>query len=258
MSAPVLLEIDDGVAVVTVDNPPVNTLSDTVLTALESVADLLATDATVRVVVLTGAGDKAFVAGADLEEFRQALGDVDWIARHTTLTRRVLEKWQSLPQPVIAAAQASAVGGGLEVALVCDLIVADPGARFGLPEVKLGLIPGAGGTQRLPLRIPLAVAKELIFLGKTIDAEEARRLGLVNRVTEPGAALDDALKLASRLAAQSPIAVRAAKKAIAAATTASDVGLALERTLFFEAFCSADAQEGCDAFLENRTPVFRR
>ena len=126
------------------------------LDALAAAAGQLAADDGVRAVVLTGAGDKAFVAGADLDEFSAALGDRDWIEDHTARARGASSTaWERLPQPVVAAVQASAVGGGLEVALVCDLIVADAGARFGLPEVRLGLMPGAGGTQRLPRRIGL-------------------------------------------------------------------------------------------------------
>jgi enoyl-CoA hydratase/carnithine racemase len=249
-------EAADGVAVVTVDNPPVNALRNEVVDALADTAARLAADDTVRAVVLTGAGDKAFVAGADLDEFSQALGSVEWIEDHTARTRRMFDLWERLPQPVVAAVQASALGGGLEVALVCDLIVADPGARFGLPEVRLGLMPGAGGTQRLPRRIGVGPAKELLLLGATIDADEARRIGLVNRVAGAGQASAVARELAARLAALSSVAVRAIKSSVASAHGDLERGLDGERALFMAVFASQDASEGVNAFVEKRPPEF--
>jgi enoyl-CoA hydratase/carnithine racemase len=254
VSEVVRVERDGAVAVVTVDNPPVNAIGDPTLEGLEAAGEELRADASVRAVVLTGAGDKAFLAGADLEEFGRMLETGEGIDRHTAATRRVLGLWESLPQPVVAAVQAHALGGGLEVALVCDLIVADPTARFGVPEVRLGLIPGAGGTQRLPLRIGLGRAKELLLLGGSVDAAEAARLGLVNRVSAPGAALAEARELAERLAALPAVAVRAAKRATAASLEA---GLDREHELFLEAFRSEDAREGVAAFVEKRPPAFR-
>jgi enoyl-CoA hydratase/carnithine racemase len=252
----VRVEVEHGVAVVVVDNPPVNSLSNVVLDALAEAAEQLAGDPAARVVVLTGTGDKAFVAGADLEEFSAALGDRDWITDHTSRSRRALGAWERLPQPVVGAVQASAVGGGLELALVCDLIVADAGARFGTPEVRLGLIPGAGGTQRLPRRIGLGPATEWLLLGGTADAEEARRLGLVTRVAAPGEALADARALAERLAGLPGLSLRAIKSALEVVKQAPTDGLDRERALFMEVFASADAREGVAAFTEKRRPSF--
>jgi enoyl-CoA hydratase/carnithine racemase len=249
------IDIRDGVAQVIVDNPPVNALSNEVVDALANAAELLAADVDVRAIVLTGAGDKAFVAGADLAEFSQALGSVDWIEDHTRRSRRMLDLWEALPQPVVGAVQASALGGGLEVALVCDLLIAEPGARFGLPEVRLGLMPGGGGTQRLPRRIGVGHAKELLLLGGTIDAEEARRIGLVNRVAHPGAALAAAGELAATLAALSSVAVRAIKSCVGANGDLAG-GLDTERALFMHVFASQDATEGVNAFVEKRPPAF--
>jgi enoyl-CoA hydratase/carnithine racemase len=246
----------DGVAVVTVDNPPVNALRNEVVDALAAAAEQLAADDAVRAVVLTGSGDRAFVAGADLDEFSQALGSSDWIEDHTARTRRMLDLWEQLPQPVVAAVQASALGGGLEIALVCDLIFADPGARFGLPEVRLGLMPGAGGTQRLPRRIGSGRAKELILLGGTIDAEEARRIGLVNRVADAGGALAAAREVAARIATFSSVAVRAIKRSVDCADGELGQGLDRERVLFMQVFASHDAAEGVAAFVEKRAPAF--
>jgi enoyl-CoA hydratase/carnithine racemase len=256
MTALVRIETGDGVAVVIVDNPPVNALSNEVVDALADAAEQLAADDCTRAIVLTGTGDKAFVAGADLAEFSQALGSVEWIEDHTRRSRRMLDLWAALPQPVVGAVQASALGGGLEVALVCDLLVADPAARFGLPEVRLGLMPGAGGTQRLPRRIGVGPAKELLLLGGTIDAEEARRIGIVNRVALPGVALEAASELAATLAALSSVAVRAIKSSIDGANGDLGHGLDTERALFMQVFASQDATEGVNAFVEKRTPAF--
>jgi enoyl-CoA hydratase/carnithine racemase len=254
----VRLDVTEGVAVAVVDNPPVNALTNETVDALTEIALHVRTDPTVRVVILTGAGDKAFAAGADLDEFSQALGNTAWIEDHTSRTRRMLSTWEHLPIPVVAAVQASAVGGGLELALVCDLIVADMTARFGLPEVRLGLMPGAGGTQRLPQRVGVGAAKELLLLGNTIDAGEAHRIGLVNRVTSAGEALAEARALAAKLAALPALSVRAIKASVdgAAENGALSAGLDRERELFIELFASADAREGVSAFVEKRQPNF--
>jgi enoyl-CoA hydratase/carnithine racemase len=256
MSDLVRIDVLDGVAVVTVDNPPVNALRNEVVDALGAAASRIGDDNSVRAVVLTGTGSNAFIAGADLDEFSKALGSVEWIDDHTLRTRRTLDAWEGLPQPVVAAVQASAVGGGLEVALVCDLIVADPRARFGLPEVRLGLMPGAGGTQRLPRRVGIGRAKELLLLGGTIDAEEARRIGLVNRVAAEGGALELARDVAGKLAALSSVAVQAIKQSVAGSDGDLSLGLDTERNLFIQVFASEDATEGVNAFVEKRAPGF--
>jgi len=248
----VRVEIDDGVAVVVLDNPPVNALSNDVLDALAETAAQLAGDPGVRAVVLTGAGRKAFAAGADLDEFSAALGDAAWIEDHTRRSRTALTAWERLPQPVVGALQASAIGGGLELALVCDLLVADTEARFGLPEVRLGLMPGAGGTQRLPRRIGLAAATEWMMFGSTVDAEEARRLGLVSRVADRGEALSEAQVFAQRLAGLPAGSLRAIKSALAPLKRAPQEGLERERRLFIDVFGSPEARAGVDAFLERR------
>jgi enoyl-CoA hydratase/carnithine racemase len=252
----VRVEVGNGVATVTVDNPPVNALANAVVDALADVAAAFSLDESVRAVVLTGTGEKAFVAGADLQEFSQALGSSAWIEDHTLRTRRMLEAWEQMPQPVVACVQASAIGGGLEVALVCDLIVADANASFGLPEVRLGLMPGAGGTQRLPRRIGIGPAKELLLLGGVVTATEAHRLHLVNRVAAAGTALAEAHALALRLAGLSSVAVRAIKRSMSAPDGDLTWGLDRERALFMEVFASHDANEGVQAFVEKRRPTF--
>jgi enoyl-CoA hydratase/carnithine racemase len=253
VSDAVRVETSDGVAVITVDNPPVNTLADAVLEQLGTTATNLAADAGVRAVVLTGAGDKAFMAGADLAEFQRLLDGDGSIEDHVAASRRALDLVEAIPQPVIAAVQASAMGGGLEVALVCDLVVADPEARLGLPEVRLGLMPGAGGTSRLPRRIGIGPARELLLLGRAVTAEEGHRLGLVNRVSASGAALAEAVELATRLAALPSRAVTSIKRVLAA-----DQAQALdrERDAFLELFRTEDVREGVAAFVEKRSPSF--
>jgi enoyl-CoA hydratase/carnithine racemase len=253
-----LVEIDiaDGIATVAVANPPVNVLSDAVLHALGHAARGLAADPDVRCVVLTGAGERSFVAGADLEAFADALGDARAMAAHAALTADVFAAWAALPIPVVAAMRGHAMGGGLELALVCDLLVADPRARLGTPEVTLGLIPGAGGTQRLGRRVGPA-AHRMILLGEPVDAATALRLGLVDVVAAPGAALHEARALAARLAALPAQALRAAKAALRAADTLPLAdGLVAERALFLDVAATADAREGATAFIAKRPPEF--
>jgi enoyl-CoA hydratase/carnithine racemase len=176
---------------------------------------------------------------------------------HVGITRPVFSAWADLEVPVLAAVDGSAVGGGLELALVCDLIVAERTARLGFPEIKLGLIPGAGGTQRLPRRVGTATALRLLMLGKLLGAEEAREVGLVDIVVEKDAAAS-ATELAGRIAAGAGQAVRAAKRAVrAAAEQPLEQGLDFERELFLALAMTADAREGASAFLERRAAVFK-
>jgi enoyl-CoA hydratase/carnithine racemase len=250
---PVSVTIEDGVAVVLVDSPPVNAMGQAVLAGLGDVAVRLHKDEAVRAVVLTGAGTKAFMAGADIAEFENIRAEADGMEKHSAWAGGVLAAWANLPQPVIAAVQASAVGGGLEIALTADIILSEPTAKFGLPEVKLGLIPGGGGTQRLPRRISAQVAKELMFLGTVISATRAEQLGLVNQVSEHGAVIDDARAMAARIAGHPRVAVQALKRA-----THEDLYTALvaERELFLEVAKSEDFREGFSAFVEKRAPQF--
>ncbi len=246
-----------GVATLTVSNPPVNALGRDTMREIGAAFETLRGERGVRAVVLTGAGDKAFLAGADIAEFPELLRDPGAMSRHMDWCRGILELIEGMPQPVIAAVQANCVGGGLEVALLCDIIVADPNAKFGLTETRLGLIPGGGGTQRLPRRIGASAAKQMIMLGGVITAAEAQRIGIVNEVAEPGQAVGQAQKLAARLAALPAVAVQAAKRAV-------DEGLSMplrqgvdrEKELFLTTFASRDFREGFQAFLEKRKPEF--
>jgi len=248
---------DGAVGVVTLNNPPVNTLGNPVLEALLGAVESLQDDPGIRSVVITGTGEKAFASGADLPAFVQMLDSPDEIAHHTSLTRRLFDTIGGLRQPVVAAVQAAAVGGGLELALSCDLIVADERARLGVPEVGLGLIPGAGGTQRLPRRIGAARAAELVLRGRLLKAAEAERIGLVNEAVPEGTALDRALDLAAELASRPAVAVQAAKRAMKIGSELPlSEGLDVEHTEFLATLSSADAREGVDAFLNRRRPQF--
>jgi enoyl-CoA hydratase len=248
---------DDAVGVLTIDNPPVNTLGNPVLEALLTAVESFEADSTVRAVVITGTGDKAFASGADLPEFAQMLDSPGEIAFHTSLTRRLFGAISELRPPIVAAVQAAAVGGGLELALSCDLIVADECARLGVPEVGLGLIPGAGGTQRLPRRIGVARATDLVLRGRLLKAADAERIGLVNEVAPEGTALDRAVELAAELASRPAVAVQAAKRAMRIGIGLSlNEGLDVEHDEFLATLASEDAHEGVDAFLNRRRPEF--
>jgi enoyl-CoA hydratase/carnithine racemase len=258
MADPVESRRDGAVALVTIDNPPVNALSDEVIEALTALAGEIDGDPAVRAVVVAGAGDRSFLAGADLPSLRRAMAVEDGVEEHLSLTVPMFEAWRRLRQPVVAAVAADAVGGGLEFALVADLIVADPRARFGLPEVTLGLIPGAGGTQRLAGRVG-ATALRMILLGEIVTADEALDLGLIDRLSEEGMAAAAAGELAARIAALPPTAVQNAKRAVRGALEAAiDGGLARERSLFLETAATPDAAEGVAAFVEKRLPRFGR
>jgi enoyl-CoA hydratase len=247
---------DDGVATVTIHRPEKrNALNAQVRRELVDALDALATDPDVRVVILTGAGDRAFVAGADIGEFaeRSPLEQ-----RATMEGRRVFEVLADHPKPTIAAINGYALGGGCELALACDLRIAARSARLGQPEVALGLLPGGGGTQRLPRLVGLGRALRMILTGDLLDAEEAARIGLVDEVVDDDALAGRARAVATRIAAHSPVAVKLIKQAVrAAAELPLSAGLALERELFITAFASEDRAEGVAAFLEKRTPAFR-
>lgn len=257
MSEAVDIEIVDGVATVTVSNPPVNALSDAVLEELGVAAERLESRQGVRAVVLTAAGERTFIAGADLEEFAAALGDAGAMEAHVALTGRVFGAWAALSPPIVAAVDGHATGGGLELALLCDLIVADGRARLGVPEVTLGLIPGAGATQRLPRRVSRSRATRMLLLGELLTAPEALDAGLVDYVAGAGEALTTAQDLAARLAALPARAVTAAKTALRDSGPATfSEGLMLERRLFLAVAASGDAREGVTSFLTKRAPSF--
>jgi enoyl-CoA hydratase/carnithine racemase len=245
---------DGPVAVVTIDNPPLNLLTTALRQRLAHVATDLGRRSDVRAVVLTGAGDRAFSAGSDIGEFPR---DPAAGMRRVRANHDVYHRLQRIPQPVVAALCGHVLGGGLELALTCDLRVADETATFGMPEIGVGVFPAAGGTQRLPRVVGAARAKEMMMVGEPIDAEEALRVGLVNRVVPAGQALDAALALARTIAERPGLAVRAIKRAVdGGLEEGPERGEELERELIATLFGSFDVREGLAAFRERRRPRF--
>lgn len=252
----VLAERRGRVVVVTVNRPAaLNALNGDVLAGLDAVcADAALLDGAVAVVI-TGAGPKAFVAGADIAAMSTL--DADGAREFAGRGQRVFDRVAALPMPVIAAVNGFALGGGCELSLACDLVLAAPNAVFGQPEVKLGVIPGFGGTQRLVRRIGAMKAAELCFTGRNVKADEAVALGLALRVVADQPVLDAAIALAEQVGAMGPVAVRLCKQAVSSATDADlRSGLLLERDLFALCFSTADQKEGMAAFLQKRPAVF--
>lgn len=248
------LERVGAVAVLTIDRPKaLNALDVATLRGIEAA---LAEVGDARALVITGGGERAFVAGADIAAMSK-LSAVE-AADFAALGQRVFDAIESLPIPVIAAVNGFALGGGCELSLACDLVLAAPNAVFGQPEVKLGVIPGFGGTQRLVRRVGSMRARELVYTGRNVKAEEAVAIGLALRVVTEGSVKDAALAMAEQIAAMGPVAVRLAKRAILDGDGADlRVGLAGERTLFALCFATTDQKEGMAAFLEKRPPAFR-
>ncbi len=252
------VEVADGVAMITIDRPKaLNALDAQTLDELERAVDEVAGASGLHGAILTGAGEKAFVAGADIK----ALAEVRRADAARALARRgqaVLDRISACPRPVIACVNGYALGGGLELALACHVRYAVRGAKLGLPEVTLGLIPGYGGTQRLARAIGRGAATELVLTGEPVGAEEALRLGLVQRVFEDKAALlAGARETLGKVAQRGPLAVRLALEAIGRGLELDlPAGLAVEADLFGLALASDDGAEGTRAFLEKRPPAF--
>jgi enoyl-CoA hydratase/carnithine racemase len=248
----------DRVSRVTLDHPPLNLVTRELLLELDAaLATLEAADASdVRAVVVTGAGERAFSAGSHVGEFEAQRGPAGR-ERHE-LESGVARRLAELPMPTIAAIEGNALGGGLELALCCDIRIASERARFGLPEVRLAVTPGAGGTQRLPRVVGSARARELILTGRVIDATEAERIGLVHRVVPAGEPVRAAEAIAGEIAARGPLAVREAKRLLALSTEVDiDAGLAAELDASDRIFASKDMLEGARSFFEKRDPEYR-
>lgn len=249
---PVTLESRGAVAVIRLDRPPANALSPEVVEALRAIWDAVVESGSVRALVITSANPATFCAGADIRAL--AAMDAAAAARFVERTQSLLLDWARSPIVTIAAVAGVAYGGGCELAMAADLRIAAESARFAQPEIKLGLIPGFGGTQRLPRLIGPGRALELNLTGEPIDAAEAARLGLVSRVVADAELLETALELAERLAQAPAIAVAELKRL--AADPALEAGIAAEQRAFARVFASADAREGTRAFVEKRAPRF--
>lgn len=250
------LEVKEtGVAVLTLDNAPLNLNTLTTLDRLKDACKAITADTRVRVVVVTGAGDRAFCAGSDISEFAHVREDV--VPRKLARENEAFTAIEELPVPVIAALNGVTLGGGAEIALACDIRIMDETTRIGFPEVKLGVFPGSGGVFRLPKLVGPAHAYELLYSGELIDAREAHRIGLVNRLASAGKALSDALALSQTLASRPALALSLIKSGVRDAVR-QDTQEATVRTLADShlVFTGPDIAEGVDAFFAKRPAVF--
>ncbi len=245
---------EEGYIVATINNPPANALGQPVLGDLNNLLDECLNDDTVRAIVLTGAGEKLFSAGADIKEFASIqAGNRPKISGHDLFL-----KIENYPKPIIAAIQGSAFGGGNELAMSCHLRILADSAKIGLPEAKLGIIPGWGGTQRLPRLIGKTRALEVILTGEPLSAEQAYEFGLVNKTVPAGQVLEEAKKLAAKMAKGAPLAIREILKAVTQGlNTTLEEGIKIEQSGTHIVFASEDAKEGSKAFLQKRTPNFQ-
>ena len=253
----IIVVVEEGIATITFNRPKaLNALNSALLEELSQALDEVAGNEDIRVLVLTGAGDKAFVAGADIKELAglSALQAKQFALKGQT----VINKIAALPIPAIAAVNGYALGGGTEMALACDFIYAAESASMGLPEITLGLIPGFGGTQRLSRLIGPNQAKELIYTGKIISAAESQALGLVNKVYPAETLMEAAMKTARTMTARGRVSLRAAKETVNSGLNADlATGLKIEQDAFAICMVSEDAEEGTRAFIEKRKPVFK-
>lgn len=254
----IVLERDGATALITLNRPKqLNALNQTVIGELSAALDELAADESVRALILTGSGDRAFAAGADISE----LAEMDSATQGRLMAKRshlLGRKMADLPKPIIAAVNGFALGGGLELALACDFRLASETAQVGLPEVTLGIIPGWGGTQRLPRLVGPGMAKLLMMTGERIDAAEALRIGIVERVYPQAELLDAAKQLAQKLAGLPPLSIAAVKHAVNHGLNMSlDDANMFEAGLFAELTVTQDSKEGTRAFLEKRKPEWQ-
>lgn len=253
----ILLNVEKHLAFITINRPEqLNCFDLEALTQLEEVIDEIKFNKNIRAVIITGAGEKAFSTGADLRE-RRTLSEKD-VRRNVNLIRDVFSRIEELPQPTIAAVNGYAFGGGLELALACDLRIAVKEAIMGLTEVSLGIIPGAGGTQRLSRLIGISKAKELIFTARKISAEVARDFEIVNKVVEREQLLSASVELADEIIKNAPLAVTQAKFAIHYGSNVDlKTGLAIESKAYEVIIPTKDRLEALEAFKEKRTPIFK-
>lgn len=256
MSEYILYHIEDGIGVLTLNRPKVlNAINYDLLRQLDALLDEIAEDESVKVLLLTGSG-KAFAAGADIAQ--QAVMDPQEAEEWGKFGSGIFRKLECLPIPAIAVVNGYALGGGCEMAMACDLILAGEKAKFGQPETGLGITPGFSGTQRLLRRVGVSKAKELIYTGRMIDAPEALQIGLADHVYPDDALQEEALAMARQIASNAPVAVRYAKHAInEGAQVDIDSAIAIENTWFAKCFATQDQKEGMQAFLEKRSTEFQ-
>lgn len=251
------IEKAERYAIVTIANPPMNVISSQVFKELDGAFAELREDAAVNVVILTGQGENVFAAGADIKEFPGLIGQSELKAQFME-THDILIRMERFEKPVIAMLNGLTFGGGCELALCCDIRIAEDHAQIGLPEITLGLFPGGGGTQRLPRLVGEAKAKELMFTGQAISAAEAEKIGLINKVSPKGSGMEAAKKMAARIGSFSLPALSRIKQAVGEGMEMTiGQGVELEAALFEEVFQTADVREGVQAFVEKRTPQFR-
>jgi len=250
------LTMDGALAIVTLTNPPLNVLHPQMAAELGECFTALAADSAVRVAIITGQGERAFCAGFDIKEFPRLMapGGAEDLA---SLLHTSFLKITHLGKPTIAAVNGLALGGGLELAMACDIRIVAANAQLGQPEIKLGLFPGAGGTQRLPRLVGPGIAKELMYLGEPISAEEAYRIGLANKVVPAGEALAAAQRMGHTMAGMAGVALRYIQQAVQRGmNTTLEEGLQIEADLFAKVFQTEDVREGVDAFINKRQPNF--
>ncbi|TYR37010.1 enoyl-CoA hydratase [Sphingobacterium phlebotomi] len=251
-----LLDIKHKTAYITLNRPDkLNALNTLVLKELAEILATLEADDNVRGIILTGAGDKAFVAGADIKEFQEFSSDEAWQLSKSG-QEKVMDELYTFPKPVIAAINGFALGGGLELAMACHIRVASELAKMGLPEVSLGIIPGYGGTQRLPQLVGRGKALEMIMTGEMIDAQDALQWGLVNHVVPPGGLISTCEKLLEKMYQRSQTAIATAIRAVNIGLMEPEKGYEEEMDAFANAFDTPDFKEGVAAFLEKRKPNF--
>lgn len=252
----IILEKENHIAIVTINRPKaLNALNTETLKELNQVVEEITIDDNIYVVLITGSGEKAFIAGADITEMKDM--NVIKARKFSMLGNNIFRKLEAMEKPVIAVLNGFTLGGGLELAMACDIRIASARSKFGQPEVGLGITPGFGGTQRLARLVGMGVAKELLYTGRIIDANEAFRIGLINKVVEPEKLLEEAMNLARIIASNAPVAVKLAKSAVNRGIQMDiDTAIMYEAEAFGECFSTEDQKEGMLAFIEKRDKKF--